>query len=455
MVKDFFEMGSFDPRLNETNICMIPKNEKPREMGEFRPISLCNVSYKIISKVLSNRLRKALPKLISETQLAFVARLSYKVIINGEAKGNIIPTRGLRQGDPLSPFLFILCTEALIVQLHGAEVEASGQQLNKQKLAILIGNKVNNALKANLKREIGIPKEGGMGTYLGLPETICGSKQQVFAFVQDRLNARINSWSAKFLSKGGREILIKSIAQALPTYLMFCFLLPKQIVNKLRGAIARFWWSTKNNKKGLHWVAWDKISVPLEQGGLGFRDLKELNLALLTKQLWRLLCYNESLLSRVLNGRYFRYSNPMDVKKANSPSFGWRSMMSAKPLLQQGLRKNIRSGFNTRVWLDNWIPTIPERPAKDRGTGRDPNLYVNHLIDFESKTWKMDKIIELVDPMDIPLITGLQPSRRFMDDYVWCYTKSGKYTVRSEYAIATKSSHEVLEPSTTKLKSHV
>lgn len=72
-VKDIFSNGTMDPRLNQTNICLIPKTKRPTEMTEFRPISLCNVSYKVISKVMSNRLRKCLPKIISETQSAFVA----------------------------------------------------------------------------------------------------------------------------------------------------------------------------------------------------------------------------------------------------------------------------------------------------------------------------------------------------------------------------------------------
>lgn len=73
-VKGFFESGAFDNRLNQTNICLIPKTDQPREMTEFRPISLCNVSYKIISKIMCRHLKRFLLKLISETQSAFVAR---------------------------------------------------------------------------------------------------------------------------------------------------------------------------------------------------------------------------------------------------------------------------------------------------------------------------------------------------------------------------------------------
>lgn len=339
------------------------------------------------------------------------------------------------------------CAELLkIINIYGL---VSGQQLNREKSAILFGNRVAPEIKASLKNAIGISKEGGMGMYLGLPETICGSKQQVFAFVQDRLNARINSWTAKFLSRGGKEVLIKSVAQALPTYVMSCFLLPQNVTNKLRGVISKFWWSKKNNNRGLHWLAWEKISFPLSDGGLGFRDLKEFNLALLAKQVWRLLRFPDSLLCRVLKGRYFRYSNPLEAQKANSPSYGWKSMMAAKPLLQDGLRKNVLSGFSTKVWCDNWIPTIPARPANDNGVYRDPNLYVNHLIDFNTKEWKLDLINELIEPSDIPFK---------VDDYIWVHTKNGQYTVKSGYALAKQalqSSAEVLEPSTTKLKSQV
>ncbi|CAA7059512.1 unnamed protein product [Microthlaspi erraticum] len=94
----------------------------------------------------------------------------------------------------------------------------------------------------------------------------------------------------------------------------------------------------------MHWIAWEKICIPLEEGGLEFRDLKNFNIALLAKQLWRILYYPSSLLARVLKARYFRHSNPLDIEKSNAPSYGWRSMLAAKDLLKAGIRKNIASG---------------------------------------------------------------------------------------------------------------
>ncbi|KAG7595196.1 Ribonuclease H-like superfamily [Arabidopsis thaliana x Arabidopsis arenosa] len=305
----------------------------------------------------------------------------------------------------------------------------------------MFGKDVDNQTRSTIKRTLGISNEGGMGTYLGLPEKVHGSKTQVFAFVRDRLHSRLNTWSAKFLSKGGKEILIKSVAQALPTYVMSCFLLPKAIISKLKSAIADFWWKTRADSKGIHWIAWDKLCTQLSEGGLGFRTLEEFNLALLAKQLWRLIKFPNSLLSRVLRGRYYRYSDPLEIKKSNRPSYGWRSIMASKPLLTSGLRRTIGSRMNTRVWLDPWIPDIPARPAKGISAERDPHLYVDHLIDPISKLWKLDRIHALIDPSDIPLILGIRPSRSYLSDgYSWNGTKSGNYSVKSGYWAARELS---------------
>lgn len=163
-------------------------------------------------------------------------------------------------------------------------------------------------------------QQKGMGMYLKLPEQICGSKKKVFAYVHDRLNNRINAWSARFLFTEGK-VLIKSVAQALLTYVMSCFLLPQCIMDKLKSDVSNFWWRKRHNSRGLHWIAWDKICILQDLGGLDFRDLHDFNLALLVKQLWHLIQYPSSLLARVLKGRYYRRSSPLGDKKVILPVF--------------------------------------------------------------------------------------------------------------------------------------
>ena len=104
---------------------------------------------------------------------------------------------------------------------------------------------------------------------------------------------------------GGKKVLIKSILLALLTYVMSSFLLPLEIYENLASAIAQFWWSSNPQKRGIHWAKCEKMCAPREEGGVGFHMIHEFNLALLAKQLWRLVQYSDSLVARVLRGKYY------------------------------------------------------------------------------------------------------------------------------------------------------
>lgn len=77
---------------------------------------------------------------------------------------------------------------------------------------------------------------------MGLPETFIGSKVSTLSFLEQKVSKRINSWSNKFLSQGGNEIMIKAVALALPTYSMACFKIPKSLCDEITSLLAKFWW---------------------------------------------------------------------------------------------------------------------------------------------------------------------------------------------------------------------
>ena len=92
----------------------------------------------------------------------------------------------------------------------------------------------------------------------------------------------------KLLSKFGKEILIKAVAQAIPTYSISCFKILDALCEEMTSLIRNFWWGQKNEERKMAWISWEKLCLPKSQGGMGFKQLKQFNLALLANQGWRL-----------------------------------------------------------------------------------------------------------------------------------------------------------------------
>jgi hypothetical protein len=147
-----------------------------------------------------------------------------------------------------------------------------------------------------------------------------------FTYLIERVQALIG-WKEKLLWMGGKEALIKAISQAIPVFAMTVFNIPKKICKGITDAISQFWWGDDDDHKKMHWVAWWKMCLPKDKGGMGFRDLHTFNTAMLTKQCWRLLEEPDSLCARILHAKYYPDGNLLRAKLKSGSSFTWQSVL--------------------------------------------------------------------------------------------------------------------------------
>ena len=110
-------------------------------------------------------------------------------------------------------------------------------------------------------------------------------------------------------------MLIKAIAGAIPTYTMVCFKIPKNVCREMNSAIAKFWWGQKEEEEKIHWKSWMKMTMTKSMGGMGFKDLKVFNTALLGKQAWRMISEPEALWVKIIKGIYFHDKSVLDAKR--------------------------------------------------------------------------------------------------------------------------------------------
>lgn len=329
--------------------------------------------------------------------LQYVTTIVYSINHNENEMGPIYPTREIRHGDPLSPYLFIICVEGLsallrryelnkwihevkicrrapmishmffaddyyvfckadsneaakVVELRGIYENESGQQVNKAKSSIFYRTNVLQYNRQTVSQILQMAEADVHSTYLGLPNVIGRNKSALLGYLKDRVNTKIHSWEGNYISRAGKEILVKQVAQTLPVYAMNVFLLPLEITRNIEKSLPRFWWrSSQSNASKLNWMSWDRMTKHKNAGGMGFRHFRDFNIAMLGKQLWRLITKSNSLVARVYKAKYFANSDIFHFELGHNPSFIWRSLLAAKQLIIDGIRWRIGDGTKIQI----------------------------------------------------------------------------------------------------------
>nr|KYP65630.1 LINE-1 reverse transcriptase isogeny [Cajanus cajan] len=318
LVASTFQNGASDPAILETLVVLTLKVDNPTCLKEFRPISICNVAYKVISKVLVSRLRPFLSKLIGPFQGSFlpgrgtidnsilaqevlnfihqdksktgslalkvdlkkaydrirwdflrltlekfgfpsrilhlimwsVSNATLSLIWNGNKLDPFTPSRGLRQGDPLSPYLFVLCMECLALRTHTLQEERGWRPIMVSR------------------------------------------------------NCIPDSWKCKLLNKAGRLCLTRSAISVIPYYTMQTLWLPTSTCEELDRMSRFFLWLSHVGNRYWSLANWGLITLPKDRGGLGIQDARKANIALLGKLVWDLLHSPEKPWVQLFHAKY-------------------------------------------------------------------------------------------------------------------------------------------------------
>ncbi|KAL8146388.1 hypothetical protein AgCh_004218 [Apium graveolens] len=166
-----------------------------------------------------------------------------------------------------------------------------------------------------------MPEVDNRSLYLGLPNTLGRNKSVILGFIKDK---------------------------SLPSYAMSVILLPLEITKEIEKCLSKFWWkSSKSARRGVIWMSWERMSKHKAAGGLGFRNFRDFNLAMLGKQAWRFLTNPDSLVSKLYKARYFADTNFLNSTLGHSPNFVWRSIFEAKNI--------VKAGGEVENWVNkNW-----------------------------------------------------------------------------------------------------
>uniref|UniRef100_A0A6N2MJJ3 Reverse transcriptase domain-containing protein n=1 Tax=Salix viminalis TaxID=40686 RepID=A0A6N2MJJ3_SALVM len=322
-VVDFFNGGAIPKGASSTTIVLIPKVSHPKTWSEFRPISLRIEDNILLAQELvqsidektrgSNVILKLdMMKAYDMIDWDFIIKIMRKfgfcskmtdmiencisncwfsVLFNGEITGYFHGSRGLRQGDPISPTLFIIAAECLSRGLYNmfqkypslhylarcllnmSSVRA--KKVNSSKSGFILSTRASLSRASIVGGALGFPRIRLPTKYLGMPLYKGPKKSFLWDDLTSRIAVRMKGWEAKVLSPGGRITILKSILTSMPLYLLHVIVPPKSVMCRIERLFNKLLWSAKGQRR-IHWECWEDLCYPVEEGVLGMRRLQDL-----------------------------------------------------------------------------------------------------------------------------------------------------------------------------------
>ncbi|KAJ4771274.1 RNA-directed DNA polymerase (reverse transcriptase)-related family protein [Rhynchospora pubera] len=321
------------------------------------------------------------------------------VLINNQVGPTFRHAQGLRQGDPISPFLFIMVADVLtkmcetigtssnvtissklrspfhILQYADDTIifsSTKGNTVRALKMALTLFS-LCSGLNLNLHKSTFVPLNLtaqqtqqvqqiiGCGfsplplPYLGLPLTASRPPRDVFLHLIEKVESKLAGWKNKLLSRAGRLTLVCSVLSSIPIFFMSVFKLPSWVIKSLDKLRRSFLWGRSgSSNRGFSLLAWDRVCLPKKLGGFGVLNLKVLNMSLLLRWLWRIFDRPSSQWSTIAKSLIASRYQQAPLGWSTHGSFFWKDLLELRHVFSISTSVTIGDGNRTLFWYANW-----------------------------------------------------------------------------------------------------
>ncbi|XP_062075075.1 uncharacterized protein LOC133779092 [Humulus lupulus] len=315
-----------------------------------------------------------LPSRFVQLVMTCIRSSTYSLLMNGRIQGGFHGAKGLRQGDPLSPLIFVLImdylTRRLLHAAHGSKQSigvlnevlnefsnTTGLQININKSQVFFGG-VAPREKEEIIRELGLAEGEFPLKYLGVPLRPTKWKVEDCGIIIKKIKMRLHSWGSRHLSFAGKVQLIHSILLGLRNYWMSTFILPQSVSKEIEKLCRGFLWGLNGNRSKIHMVSWEKVCLPKAFGGLGFKEGSKWNQAILAKYVWAISEKRDLLWVKWVNAIYLKGVPFWSYELRLDTSWYWRKLcrLRHKFSLAEILQAGYSGKFGASILYNSSLP---------------------------------------------------------------------------------------------------